>query len=165
MNVNSRSDPRRGTAQSSLPLALRFESYNPGDAKASHGLALKFFTHSARWLLARRVRSRPPLNDARSQPRSVKPGPRPAQVRRNVHLGRYGRSLLGALRQPDVGRGHNRRLTVTRSPFVYKKTREQFGLRSTRLTSHLSVDQATLNAMVGVVCRLRLPGELTLTSR
>lgn len=165
MIVNSRGNPRHGSGQPPLTLALRFESYNPGDATASHRLALKFFTRSARWLLARRVPSRSSLGDVWRQPRRNQPGPSLACPRRNVHLGRYGRSLVAGLRQPAHGRGHMRRITVTRSPFVYKKTREQFGLRSVRLTSQLGVGRATMNHMVPTVCRLRLPGESTLISR
>lgn len=165
MIVNSRNNPQRVCKKASLLVALRFESHSPSDVTASHALALRFFTRSARWLLAR---CKPDVrlpgntkNQLRRRPSKVKL----ATTERSVHLGRYVRDLVTGLRLPTCERGRMELTTVTRSPFVYKKTREQFGLRSMRIAASLSVRQAKMSHMVSGVCRLRFPGEFTLISR
>ena len=86
-------------------------------------------------------------------------------IARDAVLTRHVRGLVQSCRQPNVIRGRVRRVTVIRSPFIYKKTREQFGLRPRRLRMALALPGYALGSLIVSASKLRTPGEATLISR
>jgi hypothetical protein len=120
----------------------------------------------ARWLLSRRGPGR-----ARYGPAPLATQ-RPAEGYAAWHCPRfdtvptrYGRNLIRALRRAPNGLGRAQRFDVIRSPFVYKKTREQFALIPWVGRFGCRLGGSERAHVIRTLGAARLPGELQLHLR
>lgn len=113
-------------------VVLEFSSFVKKDLEASVDLADKFIHALRRWILAR-SKERPEFYD-------------------------FARSLSW---KPAIkASGSINRFTVIRSPFVYKKTREQFGLHKRTYYIRLNFAKTQKIMFVQWVSQLKMPAEL-----
>ena len=123
-------------------LILQYSSYAEKDIQSSVHLTIKFLSALQRWLSLRSKSSHSKIHTFARQTRSF-------AKQLSEHTAGYS--------NPKPLQRH----TVIRSAFVYKKTREQFGLkmRTYRFTFRLTKFQQ--NLFITWVCQLKLPAELT----
>lgn len=129
-----------GQAPHSGTLILQYTSYAEKDIQSSVDLTIKFLSALQRWLHFRY-----------------------APTHSKIHtfaLRRFAKQLAeytGGYSNPKPLQRH----TVIRSAFVYKKTREQFGLRMRTYRFTFRLTKFQQNIFLTWICQLKLPAELT----
>lgn len=175
MILHSKINPRRRTSSVTTGGDLVFRSYVGSDVSRCAGLCRTALRQASRQTLMRGLAyaglsSRPGPRHAVRRPSPVRahddvPSRRAATGGhdRDVHAYHAGlsQSLAVGHRTHYVGYGRLRRSTVIRSPFVYKKTREQFGLSSVHRVLTLSASVGQQNVILGCLAELKLPGEFS----
>ena len=174
MILHSKINPRRRTSSVTTRGDLVFRSYVGSDVSRCAGLCRTALRQASRQTLMRGLAY---AEASRPGPRHVLRRPSPVRAHvdvasrdaatggldRDVHAYHAGLSQSLALghRTHHVGYGRLRRSTVIRSPFVYKKTREQFGLSSVHRVLTLSASVGQQNVILGCLAELKLPGEFS----
>lgn len=129
--------PKKQTHQEKRTIILQFSSVVEKDLNASIRLTSSFISAFRQWLLSRRFKSSEFSNFANCLP---------------AHL------ELQKVESTSL-------FTVIRSPFVYKKTREQFGLNKKTWRIHLSLSSTQQVRLLQLLTQLKLPAELTIQIR
>lgn len=135
-------------------LILQYSSYAEKDIQSSVDLTIKFLSALQRWLYLRSKFSHSTVDTFA-----------PAAKGGGGLLSRPTRCFAKRLSEHTAGYSNPKRLqrhTVIRSAFVYKKTREQFGLRMRTYRFRFRLTKFQKNLFLTWICQLKLPAELTL---
>lgn len=142
---------------------LRLKASTKKDLSESLSLSLGFSTNLARFALKRKVNTYEnpsPVSKPNSPVNSVVSGLQPF-VRRVCGITHYGYALSKLHNQARKTKSTQTRFDVIRSPFVFKKTREQFGLEKHVCTWVVYLNAQEQAHLQSQLSQLRLPGELT----
>ena len=120
-------------------VVLEYSSYAEKDIQASVNLTAKFSNALQRWLHYR--------NTSYSKSNALA-------------LWNFANALVECSERYSSPKSMQRH-TVIRSAFVYKKTREQFGLRKCTYTFRFRLTKLQQNLFVAWISQLKLPAELT----
>lgn len=136
-------------------LVLEISSYAKKDIQASVDLIVRFHNAFQRWQYHRETlissSFKPSCFDKCKESKSSK--------RSRLSLWRFSKELA----QHHGRNGYPKskvRHTVIRSAFVYKKTREQFGLQKQTYILGFSLTKCQQNLFVALASQLKLPAEL-----
>lgn len=135
---------------------LCFKAWTKKDLHESLNLSLKLGTNLERFLHHRcntrvfKARSLNATQDLQGQCKTFK-----------VPLAHYGYALAKIHNKAWFTPSKQTRFDVIRSPFVFKKTREQFGLAKHAISVKLNLNPQEQAHLQSQLSMLRLPGELT----
>ena len=162
-------------------LILEYSSYAKKDIQVSLGLTVKFIHAFQRWLHHRDTLNVSAFNYSSMGSRLTTRGDSPAtwsqkslkakdlplqkkvvSKRNRLLLWRFAEKLAhhnGRSCYPSSKKRH----TVIRSAFVYKKTREQFGLQKHTYRLNFELTKCQQNLFVAWASQLKLPAELVVS--
>ena len=138
-------------------LSLSFKSYTLADVNESLSLSCEFVSRLNRFLNWRQKNQKLNSNSHLSPC-----GPAGESLNLTQPSGKIVRSLntwksISASRKNQISK---RILTVTRSPFVFKKTREQFAFLNHNKLLNLNLSKPACELTLTHLAQLRLPSEL-----
>lgn len=131
-------------------LVLQYSSYAEKDIQASVDLTIKFLSSLQRWHAYRSLNGPTRMGTSTIVPTH-------ALVRVYWLLAKALADTTGGYSSPN----RLKRYTVIRSAFVYKKTREQFGLRMRTYRFQFRLTKLLQNVFLTWLSQLQLPAELT----
>lgn len=151
-------------------LILRYKSYVKKDLIESIRLSHLFVTQLNKFLICRVSSSIPQKNESCEKVLNCLSLNQSQKYQTRYYNSRVFVDLAAALAKTLCNSSHQKikqttsRFTVIRSPFVFKKTREQFGLKKHVCEIVLNLNQNEQEFLLPLLSQLRLPGELQLIS-